>query len=364
MSLQTFQARLTPMGPVAIGSGEEITKKEYVLYPKDHRIVVMDMPELYVLAQKRHLEDSFEQFLCPPAGHRNDQDLYGWIRKNRINGKALQRCVRYMLPTGAIERSRNYNVGAFVKDPYGKPYVPGSSIKGMLRTLLLVERIIKDRRRFTGEIDRLKRACGKKAIQQAMAALEAKAFRTIGRPGTRREDAVNDVLSGLIVSDSVPLDAKDLILCQRVERKPDGKEKTLPILKESLRPGMPINFSLAIDSSRCALTKAALLEVVACFDKVYQDCFLSAFSGMDRLTGSEVYLGGSAGFATKTIIYAALGQQAGVQKIQKILQQSRAFRKHHHERDQKRFGVSPHIVKCTRYGGKLYEFGKCRLTIE
>lgn len=364
MKAQTFRMTLTAQGPVSIGSGEEISKKKYVLDPKDHQIVVMDMPKLYALAQKKNLGPSFEDFLCPPPEYRRNQDLWSWIRKNRISGKELQRCVRYILPTGAIETSRKYNVWAFVKDPYGKPYVPGSSVKGMLRTILLAGCITKDPERFAREIAALQGARNDNDLKVVVQALETKAFHTIGRPGTRWGDAVNDALSGLIVSDSEPLALGDLILCQRLERKPDGKESTLPILKESLRPGTPIRFSLTIDSSRCAVTKAALLEAVARFDKVYQDCFLSVFSGMDRLTGSEVYLGGSAGFATKTVVYAALGRQAGVQKIQQILQQSKAFRKHHHERDQKRFGVSPRIVKCARYGGKLYEFGKCRLAVE
>jgi CRISPR-associated protein Csm5 len=363
MKAQTFRMTLTAQGPVSIGSGEEISKKEYVLYPKDHRIVVMDMPKLYALAQKKNLGSSFEDFLCPPAGYRRNQDLWSWIRKNRISGKELQRCVRYILPTGAIERSRNYNVWAFVKDPYGKPYVPGSSVKGMLRTILLAGRLQKDPKRFAREIAALQkgRGRGKDYLKKEIDALEAKVFRTIGRPDIRREDAVNDELSGLIVGDSEPLTLKDLILCQRLERKPDGKEKTLPILKESLRPGTPIRFSLTIDPSRCALTKEALLEAVERFDEVYQECFLSAFSGMDRLTGSEVYLGGNAGFATKTVIYAALGRQAGIQTIRQIFRQTNVPRNHHHERDQK---VSPHIVKCARYQGKLYEFGKCRLAIE
>lgn len=363
MKAQTFRMTLTAQGPVSIGSGEEISKKEYVLYPKDHRIVVMDMPELYALAQKKNLGSSFEDFLCPPAGYRRNQDLGSWIRKNRISGKELDTCVRYILPTGAIETSRNYNVWAFVKDPYGKPYVPGSSVKGMLRTVLLTARLWQNHRAWQAEIDALKSGRGNRNnyLKREIDTLEARAFHTLGRPGTRREDAVNDELSGLIVSDSEPLTLKDLILCQRLERKPDGKEKTLPILKESLRPGTPISFSLTMDSSRCAVTKAALLEAVARFDKVYQDCFLSAFSGMERLTGSEVYLGGNAGFATKTVIYAALGRQAGIQTIRQIFRQTKVPRNHHHERDQK---VSPHIVKCARYGGKLYEFGKCRLAIE
>lgn len=278
MKAQTFRMTLTAQGPVSIGSGEEISKKEYVFFPEKWRIVVMAMPKLYALAQKKNLGSFFEDFLCPPPGRRRNQDLGSWICKNRISGKELDTCVRYILPTGAIETSRNYyNVWAFVKDPYGKPYVPGSSVKGMLRTVLLTARLWQNHRAWQAEIDALKSGRGNRNnyLKREIDTLEARAFRTLGRPGTRREDAVNDELSGLI--------------------------------------------------------------------------------------GSEVYLGGNAGFATKTVIYAALGRQVGIQTIRQIFRQTKVPRNHHHERDQK---VSPHIVKCARYGGKLYEFGKCRLAIE
>lgn len=389
MKAQTFRMTLTARGPVSIGDGKTISKKEYYLFPEKHLFVVMAMPKLYRLACEKGLRASFEDFLYQQDTTRAD-GLKEWIDKNAaIKGKALNACMRYVLSTGAINdeneqeggqenrNRRNYRskrvsrgknpgdkqktltIGPFIKDPYGLPYVPGSSVKGMLRTILLAGCITKDPERFAREIAALQGARNDNDLKVVVQALETKAFHTIGRSGTRWGDAVNDALSGLTVSDSEPLALEDLILCQRLERKPDGRESALPILKESLRPGTPIHFSLTVDPSRCAVTKAALLEAVARFDKVYQDCFLSVFSGMDRLTGSEVYLGGNAGFAAKTVVYAALGRQAGIQKIQRLLP-----RNHHHERDQKRFGVSPRIVKCARYGGNLYEFGKCRLAVE
>ncbi|WP_432680412.1 hypothetical protein ACRQ5I_00080 [Pseudoramibacter alactolyticus] len=62
MKAQTFRMTLTAQGPVSIGSGEEISKKEYVFFPEKRRIVVMAMPKLYALAQKRILVPSLKIF--------------------------------------------------------------------------------------------------------------------------------------------------------------------------------------------------------------------------------------------------------------------------------------------------------------
>lgn len=50
MKAQTFRMTLTAQGPVSIGDGKTISKKEYYLFPEKHLFVVMDMSKLYRLA--------------------------------------------------------------------------------------------------------------------------------------------------------------------------------------------------------------------------------------------------------------------------------------------------------------------------
>ena len=98
------------------------------------------------------------------------------------------------------------------------------------------------------------------------------------------------------------------------------------------------------------------------FDDVYTECFLDAFKGTGGLTGKQVYLGGGAGFVSKTMIYPLFDQEEGVRITQKIFEQTRVPEKHGHRKDYS-FGVSPHIVKYTRYEGRILEFGKCTLKL-
>ena len=77
-------------------------------------------------------------------------------------------------------------------------------------------------------------------------------------------------------------------------------------------------------------------------------------------------MGGSVGFASKTILYGLFPEREAVKVISTIFDKTlpKPIRQqHHHERDL-RLGVSPHIKKCTEYAGKEYEFGKCKITIE
>ena len=59
--LKNYQLHLTVKGPVFIGDGNEIQKKEYVFLNKN-TIGVVDGAKFYSLAQKLHLQRDFEKF--------------------------------------------------------------------------------------------------------------------------------------------------------------------------------------------------------------------------------------------------------------------------------------------------------------
>ena len=44
----------------------------------------------------------------------------------------------------------------FMRDPYGNPYIPGSSIKGMLRTILLAADIMKNPLYYKQDVQKIK----------------------------------------------------------------------------------------------------------------------------------------------------------------------------------------------------------------
>lgn len=93
--------------------------------------------------------------------------------------------------------------------------------------------------------------------------------------------------------------------------------------------------------------------------------FLNGFGPVNE-EQDILYLGGGAGFATKTILYGIFSKKDAVRVISKIFDKT-IFRKKN-EKPQHindvRLGVSPHIKKCTEYAGREYEFGKCKVYIE
>ncbi len=121
--MPTYRARLTVITPVHIGSGEELHRDfDYVA----------DRQRTWRLNVDRILEERFQQWqrmaqggdYPPPARLLAPEDF----RRRDF--------FRYVLP-GVPQSTRVYAaLRAFIKDPWDRPYIPGSSIKGAIRTAL------------------------------------------------------------------------------------------------------------------------------------------------------------------------------------------------------------------------------------
>lgn len=71
---------------------------------------------------------------------------------------------------------------------------------------------------------------------------------------------------------------------------------------------------------------------------------------------------GGCGFVSKTIMYPMFPGREGVRAVKTVFDKTRVPRVHGHSQDLKS-GVSPHILKCTRYQGRTLEMGRCRIKI-
>ena len=179
-------------------------------------------------------------------------------------------------------------------------------------------------------------------------------------------------MAGIIVSDSEPLSTEDLILCQKWEKHVDGNNKTINLLRECLKPGKVIRCTLTVDESLWKRTGKEfrvedIMEAVQRFSERYQEAFLSKFTGNHTISDRTVFLGGGSGFVSKTMIYSLFEGREAVAVTKDIFEKTEAPSKNKNEKDKHAkdmiYGVSPHILKCTRYQGKEYMMGQCEMTL-
>lgn len=359
--LKTYQIHLKVNGPVFVGDGNEIQKKEYMFLNRN-TIGVIDGAKFYMLAKKLHLQNDFERFMIDDTR----EDLKHWCLRNHVSQNDLKNCMKYVENVGdRSEEKGKLQVMTCITDPYGNPYIPGSSLKGMLRTILLSRDILQNREKYRTDTRQLSsdlevNRINRRILNNNIVKIEKNAFNSVRSSGKETVDF--DIMSGIIVGDSEPLSREDIILCQKWEQHTDGTYKTLNLLRECIKPGTVIKSTLTIDETLCNIKKEDILEAVQLFYEQYYQNFQKKFSRSDRRKPNTVFLGGGSGFVSKTVIYPLFGEKEGIETVKNIFDRTNVPKTHQHYKDT-RIGVSPHILKCTRYQGKEYMMGECELNI-
>lgn len=365
--IRSYKMKIQALSPIHIGSGEKISKKEYINLLNEHKVIIPDSEKMYNDLCKKGLERDYIEYML------NDNfDLGIWMKNHGIRKADYQRWKRYEMDSGDAFSNvsdsrpvRPKEIISFVKDAYGLPYVPGSSLKGMLRTALLAHSISCDPEKYRSIHRAIREKAGQRAKRDQCLAretlqLEAEVFHTLNLDENKKSNAVNCNLSGLHISDSEPLSLEKLTLSQKIDYASDGKEKPLPILREALIPGTEIYFEISIDRMRCPYTIEDIMEALEEFQQYVYQYFYSRFHRGSCEEGI-VWLGGGCGFLSKTVLYPFFKEEAvkitdGI--FQNTLGKNYGVHKHYRDIPSK---LAPHVCKCTRYNGRLYDMGMGRI---
>ncbi len=358
--IKQYNIRVKALSPIHIGGGENINKKMYISVPKQGLILVPDESLMYQDLVKLGKEKQYQDYIL---GNKNT-DLGKWLELKNIEKKIYSKWTKYALNIKDVDiyaLKNAKNIITFIKDAYSQPFVPGSGIKGMLRTALLAKAIVEESDSFKDithmiikELEEKKSP--KSFLSGSTNSLEIKAFHKKNIIGIDKRNALNSLMSGIIVSDSDPISIDSLILCQKIDYSIDGKERKIPILREAIKPGTDVYFRITIDETKCPYTIQDINSAINIFQSIVTRYFYDKF-GREEKEKNIVWIGGGVGFLSKTIIYP-LFEEDGVIVADKIFRNNlgKNYFQHKHNSDI-RNNISPHICKCTRFNGKLYNMG-------
>lgn len=368
--LEKYDILLEARTPVFIGDGKEIGKKEYAYDRRNNIIFFMNLSKLYSKLDEKGLLDKYEKFILS----KGREDLYDFLRNNNIKLGDIERCssAKIRVSNRDLLNNSTKGIATFVKDAYGLPYIPGTSLKGALRNILLNYEIADNGKRYgkTGSaIENAVKVISNQKNKQMILAREYKeltvaAFHTLHREETKDTDIVNDNLMGLAVSDSEPLAYDSLVLCPKIDYGTDGQEKSINILRECIAPGTKIKTTLTLNKKLCPYTIEDIQCAVKLFYQSYRERFLSKFKGYPDVFLADdlgVYLGGGVSFTSKTVLHSLYDHKKCVRLTSEIIDSTlppRIRKEHKHYKDVEK-GVSPHALKCTKVNGKLMQMGVC-----
>lgn len=371
--LTRYKITLKTLSPVFIGSSssEKLAKNEFVVDTRYGIVYVPDLPLLIDTIDQHGCMDEFEKFLQKDANQQGGQSLYQFLQAMCIPITQKEKWVKYILRIGSREINTVNTLSRFIKNADGVPYIPGSSIKGAIRTALIASRITQDQIKNVMESakrePRSRRTGGEEEYP-------LRSLKLINKEG----DAINDLLRALSISDCAPFNGESLFVCKKLEFDSDGNVRgnadgnrrgktSPPLFRECLMPGLTTHFYLTLDSGMCdqSLTIGQIQNALCKWDQI-QENYINDFYvddiKLDRTKEGKmpITLGGGVGFQSKSIIYACPDSKVVRGTVENILQNQ--FSKTYKPRYTN--DPAPYRLKIVTCNGKYYTLGRCSLDIQ
>ena len=296
----------------------------------------------FALLIDRDLIDKYESFIL----NKRPSDTIQYFLKNicKLDAKTINSLiVNRVSAADALDEE----IQAFIRRADGRAYIPGSSLKGCLRTVLLTNMLLRDSNKvYPINIKQLN-----------IKKLESKYLHTL-QITKKQPDMVNSVMRGICISDSEPIDEKESEVSRsKIDSFPDGFKNRINVVRQCVAPETKITFRLTLDQKHSLRRKHLdenLREAIRAFDAFYIQEYNSYFAIKkefeDLFRDDFIVLGGGSGFFAKNLIYPlyAPNHAKAVKTVSQSMQQ-----KHKHEKDIG-YGISPRTFKITEFDRFAY----------
>jgi CRISPR-associated protein Csm5 len=369
--LERKEYEIECISPVHIGSGEVLRAFEYLYDYKSQTVYFIDESKWIRFLYDHRLMDDFAQYIDRNASRmKQSKSFHGdyvwdWLRKKEINADELHSLGKTCSPAATnnklFDKGSLNDIARNVVLADGNPYIPGSSIKGALRTGILYALIKAEPQKYEHFWNEIKRDM--KCRNHISEVVERTAFSKLTIPKERAADAIKSVMRGLLVSDAVCLDGHhDTVILQKVdastaENKAHETEKSLPVFRECIPSGTKLRFSVTLDKHMLEPIGISTIDDVFGMYKAFMQDGLSIQKevfGRDypdefrMAEDADMMLGGGTGFLTKTVFYGLAPSIVEGKAVLADYLDSKFQKKLAHDHKLLDNRISPRTLKLTR----------------
>lgn len=249
----TLQLKLRTLTPLSVGSdkGEVLSPYADFIFNDDGkylRYLNLDKIEAAVSSQQK-LDEYVRGIRSGMDNNRSDFSLHRFLTDTLQLD--LDDITRRMVPQHGLRPGDRRNINPTIKNA-GQPYLPGSSLKGALRTAMLYdwlvntklgEKSLNDTVALLEKIERMD-----KFKKREIEALKESIFDEVPLFGSLKSPWGPDARF-LRVSDSTPLPATAMAVYSlgRIRLKPGLGKSVIPQVLEAIQPNQELRCSLSID---------------------------------------------------------------------------------------------------------------------
>lgn len=345
--LKKYKFVFNTVGPVFIGSGQKLQKKEYIFDKNKGRVKVIDVNKMLgFICKDKNLMRDYEKLMM--SSDKND-DLQSFFDDHKISEKDYK---NWILRECNVKGNFNgEDINTFVRDGRGEAYIPGSSLKGMFRTVILSYLIRHADEAYKNEMRaRVVEDLSDEHLDEVDKEMSVK-FLHSKLTDSDRKDMVNSIMRGLIISDSKKIADKNMALYRKFDMSVKGEGHSLNLVRECVDFKVKIETTITIDTTIFPYTKDELFKMFEEFTQYYKEILEDKFKGCPKhsVSNKRFFLGGGAGFISKTDLYALFDEKKAIEITGRILDSK--FDNKEHLSDAKVHGISPRILKCVEIKG-------------
>lgn len=357
--LKKYKFVFNTVGPVFIGSGQNLKKKEYIFDENKGRVKIIDVNKmLSFICKDKNLMRDYEKLMM--SGDKKD-DLQSFFNDHKISEKDYKNWI--LRECNVKGNFKGEDINTFVRDGRGEAYIPGSSLKGMFRTVILSYLIRHADEEYKNEMRaRVTEDFSDEHLDEVDKVMSVK-FLHSKLTDSDRKDMVNSIMRGLIISDSKKIADKNMALYKKFDMSVKGEGHSLNLVRECVDFKVKIETTITIDTTIFPYTKDELFKMFEEFTQYYKEILEDKFKGCPKhsVSNKRFFLGGGAGFISKTDLYALFDEKKAIEITGRILDSK--FQNKEHLSDAKVHGISPRILKCVEIkGSKPTNVSRGRMT--
>ena len=378
--MRYWEMELDVCTPLFIGSGEKITKLDYVYQSSNGMVYMLDEAKWASFLKRARLMNDFTSKV-EALGKRfsldsylkNHRELAARLHTSDIVMELKRRGVFHEGIPAYVTGKNPYDIVTFARNGLGERYIPGSSLKGAFRTAILAYVLLNiDRTKCYNKLEHATR----NAVDETMDDVEKYLGIRIDKDG--KYDMVNSRFKGLTVSDAKLINETAAIV-QKWDlslTKSQSEKKPKYLYREAIVPATKAVFTIGIDGSERGMgeigvkTAGNLLHALSVFrnlqyktykeaiDKVYKGSVdHSVFRYLDELNEANLVLGGGTGYISKTLIYPIAGSREKGKSIARKILSEKYDHKHRYDDI-----ISPHTLKLTK-SNDMHMMGLCNIKV-
>lgn len=377
-NIKKYKMKLEVLTPLHIGGADyksKLDKKEYVFDKDKKTLTLIDNEKFVGFLIKKNL---FEKYIAYIENNVNAKvmvqnrniNLLSFLKANNID-KDIQDFRKKAPIKLDMNIEKMNDIKLMLRDVQGKPYIPGTSIKGALINLLLVDYIIKNREEFLKEKRIILSECKKANDDRSIRSLKNEIKKIVNQIEKsiiygNNKDLEKSKRFGVSVSDSYSYSNTRTNFYQDTDEKRttktgEDKTKSMPVAREYIMANSIFDFDIILDTDLLKESKLKIRNIDNLITSLENaiSYLIDVLEDKNSPRTENLVLGANTGFLQKTIVYTLFeDKEERLEVIKKMLHKGSKNPIGNHLNDK----FSPRVLNRIKINGKNQLAGLVKIT--